>query len=533
MFVSYGFIFFVCALVIIYYLVPKKVQWVLLLIASLGFYASIDVRYLIFVGVTATTVFLAGIWMGSLRDKCDSVLEQKKEESGGKIDRAEKKEIKRKFASKQKAVMLVCLFVNLGILAITKYTGFVIINLDKLLPSADKISVPNLVIPLGISFYTFQAVGYLLDVYWERCGIQKNWFRFLLFVTFFPQMVQGPISRYDDLQKTLYGNHKFDTTKVGYGFQRVLWGYFKKLVIADRMAVAVAALTADSSYYTGGYVLVTMIFWAIELYADFTGGIDITIGIAQMLGIDLAENFIRPFFSKNITEYWRRWHITMGTWFRDYVFYPFSISRPLKSLTGFSKKHFGLAFAKRVAVYLSTLIVWVATGIWHGAAWHYVAWGLANGVILLITGELEPLYQRFRNRYPKLVASWGYKLFMVGRTFLLMCCIRLFDVYNSARIAIRQFVRMFTDIAKRPVKISELMDMGLGVYDYIVIVVGVVLMIIVSVCSRDDVSVREKLHNKTPYAVRYALFLMLFFATILHGMYGQGVDAAQFIYNQF
>ncbi|HAK57910.1 MAG TPA: MBOAT family protein [Lachnospiraceae bacterium] len=525
MFVSYGFIAFIIGLVIVYYIIPKKLQWGLLLFASFGFYYFAGASYLIYITVTATTVYLAAMYIG-LQDKRYAEFV-----SSGKIDRAQKKKIKAEFNRRKKLVMLSCLILNLGILAVTKYTSFVIANINRFLDEGNAVHVPDLIIPLGISFYTFQAVSYLLDVYWGKCEVQRSYPKFLLFVTFFPQLIQGPISRYKDLSQTLYTPHKFVGVEVGYGLQRVLWGYFKKLVIADRLMPAVRELFDGAKHYTGGYVFIMMIFWAIVLYADFTGGIDITIGIARMLGIRVEENFVRPFFSKDITEYWRRWHITMGTWFRDYVFYPCSISKPMRRLTSFGKAHFGMGAAKRIAVYLSTLICWLATGIWHGAAWHFVAWGLTNGVILLITSELAPLYGRFRRKHPVLVASWGYKLFMVGRTFLLMCCIRLFDVYNSAKLAIRQFVRMFTDLFSNPVKGSELMSFGLTGTDYIIVAVGVVLMITVSMCGRSK-PVGERLKS-TPYAVRFSVSLLLFLATVMFGKYGAGLDASQFIYNAF
>lgn len=292
-----------------------------------------------------------------------------------------------------------------------------------------------------------------------------------------------------------------------------------------------SALLEDPEYYTGGFVFVGMIFWAVQLYADFTGGIDITIGIAQVFGIQLEENFIRPFFSKNIAEYWRRWHITMGTWFRDYVFYPLSISRPMKNITTATKKKFGMGGAKRVAVYISTILVWLATGIWHGAAWHFVVWGLANGVIILLSEECTPLYKKFHKKFPKLGGSWGYRAFQVVRTFLLMCCLRLFDTYADLGLAVKQFVHMFTQFRWNQVTVQELVDLGLGRKDYLVVFLGVLLMFAVSMMGRGG-SVREKISRK-PYVVRYGLFLILFFVTLLFGIYGVGFDARQFIYNQF
>ena len=276
---------------------------------------------------------------------------------------------------------------NLGILAVLKYTNFAIANVNgiaALFTGRHSIARVNLVLPLGISFYTFQTMGYVIDVYRGKAEAEKNIFKMALFTSFFPQLIQGPISRFGELSQTLYAPHRFDFRTVWFGLERVLWGYFKKLVIADRIVVAVNAIVGQPDIYSGFYVFCGMLFYAAELYADFTGGIDITIGIAQMFGIQLAENFERPYFSKNIAEYWRRWHITMGTWFKDYLFYPLSASMPVLSMSTFCRKHFGAAAGRRIPVYFVTLVVWFATGIWHGASWNFVLWGVYFGIIIII-----------------------------------------------------------------------------------------------------------------------------------------------------
>lgn len=533
MFISYQFILFLFVVFILYYLLPKKTQWILLLVANFAFYAYADIRYPLFLLITASTVYGSAKWLWHYNQIWESYQQGIRSGQVQKPTREEKKAYRLHLQKKKKRVLLLCLFINLGILAVAKYTNFAISNINFFMERAGEntFSYVDFIVPLGISFYTFQSLGYLLDVYWDKCKVQRNYFRFLLFVSFFPQLIQGPISRYETLSRTLYGEHPFDWRQVRFGLERILWGYFKKLVLADRVSIAIAALTESPGYYTGGFVFVNMMFYALQLYADFTGGIDITIGIAQVLGIKVDENFIRPFFSKNIAEYWRRWHISMGTWFRDYVFYPCSISRPIKFLTTFSKKHFGMGIARRIAVYIASILVWLATGIWHGAEWRFVIWGLANGIIILISGECEPLYRKFHGRFSKLGATWGYRAFQVIRTFLLMSCLRLFDQYGSVRRTIRQFIHMFTQIGQRPVTSHELLDLGLSASDYVVLCVGVLVMFWVSMLGRNG-SVREKLAEK-PYVLRYFIFVVLFFVVILFGHYGQGYDVQQFIYNQY
>ena len=274
-----------------------------------------------------------------------------------------------------------------------------------------------------------------------------------------------------------------------------------------------------------------IVFYGIELYADFTGGIDITIGIAQMLGIKVTENFERPFFSKNIAEYWRRWHITMGTWFKDYVFYPLSISGWMKKITSFSKGHFGKGAAKRVPIYIATMITWFATGIWHGANWNFIVWGLMNGMVILISQELNPLYERFSLRFPRLANSRGFDGFRVIRTFLLMGSLRLFDCYRDVKTSFVMFFTMFTQFNPFEVTKKELLDLGLSMTDYTIVFGGVLVMFTYSMLSRSG-SVREKL-NKKPFILRYAIYISLIYAVLLLGAYSIGYDANQFIYNQF
>ncbi len=502
MLISYQFIFFLLALFALYYLIPRRGQWIFLLTASLLFYAAMDARYLIFILVTSLTVY------GAAR-----LLEQ--------------------YPGKRKCIMRICLFLNIGILAAVKYTNFALQNLNYAREHMGKapLDFVDFIVPMGISFYTFQAVGYLLDVYWGKYEAQKNYPRFLLFISFFPQLIQGPISRYDHLSQTLYARHDFDWKQVRFGLERILWGYFKKLVIADRIGVAVAALSASPKHYAGKYVFIDMLFYAVQIYADFAGGIDITIGVAQVFGINIKENFVRPYFSKSLAEYWRRWHISMGTWFKDYVFFPCGISRPVRSVRSFCKKHLGRKAAQRSAVYISTMVVWFSTGIWHGAEWRFVMWGLLNGIILLVSQECEPLYRRFREKFPRLCRSVCYRGFMVIRTFLLTGFLNLFDIYGSVRRTFRQFFRMFAQWGERAVTGKELLDLGLSAGDYAVLAAGVFALFCVSMWERSG-SVREKISGK-PYILRYAVFAGLFLGVILFGTYGQGYDVQQFIYNQF
>lgn len=548
LFTSYEFLGFLAVLFLLYYLIPKKYQWMLLLAASYVFYFMAEAYCLVYILITTVTVYLLGCRIEDLREKQSAYLKEHKAELG----KEEKKAFKNSIKKRQWRILLIGLLINLGILAGVKYTNFAIYNVNLALHSFGSIrqfDFLDIALPMGISFYTFQALGYIIDVYRGTSRAERNPFKFALFVSFFPQLVQGPISRFQDLSKTLYAEHSFDAKEVSFGLERILWGFFKKLVIADRILVGVNEIVKNPESYGGAYVFVGMMFYALELYADFTGGIDITIGAAQVLGIRITENFNRPYFSKSIKEYWRRWHITMGTWFTDYIFYPISVCKPMLKFSKFSREHFGEVIGKRMPVYLSSFAVWLATGIWHGASWNFVVWGLGNWVVIMISQELMPLYQKFhekvngavnRNRVAGGELEKGgfclenngfYRLFQILRTILLMSCLRSFDCYRDVPLTFRMFGSMFTGGNWHILWDGSLLGLGLAPVDYWVLAVGTALLIAVSLIQRRG-SVREKIAAK-PYPVRFVIWYGLFLTVLLMGAYGIGYDASQFIYNQF
>ena len=528
LFTSYGFIGFLLILFPLYYLLPKKLQWPLLLAADYLFYCFAGPGFLVYILSTTATVWLAAMGIAALDEGQKAYLASHKAE----LSRDERKEYKAGIKKKQRLCMLAGLLLNLGILAAVKYANFAIVNINALLRlfGGGRLGFLDIALPLGISFYTFQALGYLVDVYRGTAEAERNVFKFALFVSFFPQLVQGPISRYNDLKETLYSPHSFDPDSFTRGLQRVLWGYFKKLVIADRILTAVNVIIGSPVRYDGGYVLVGMLFYALELYADFTGGIDITIGLAEALGIRVRENFIRPFFSKSVKEYWRRWHISMGAWFTDYVFYPISVCKPMLRFSKFARSRFGNAVGKRLPVYLSSFTVWLATGLWHGAGWNFVAWGLGNWVIIMVSQELEPLYARFHRRFPVSGRLW-FRAFQVIRTVLLMSVLRMFDCYRSVPLTFKMFFTLFTPRNWAALFSGGLMELGLSGVDYGVLLFGLVLLLAVSLLQRGG-SLRDRLRAKL-YPLRFAVWFGLFVLVLLAGEYGVGYDQSQFIYNQF
>ncbi len=529
LFTSYEFLGFIAVVFLLYYILPKKTQWPLLLVASYLFYFLADPSYVLFILATTVSTYFAAKKLTDMQEAASLYVKEHKEE----LSREEKKEYKALEKKKQHTVFLWCLLFNLGILAVLKYTNFTIANINGLLnlfKSGQVISYVDIVLPMGISFYTFQTMSYLIDVYRGSIKAERNFFKLALFVSFFPQLVQGPISRFSDLGESLFAEHSFDGRTVKFGLERILWGYFKKVVIADRIVVAVNEIIHNPDTYTGFYVFLGMMFYAVELYCDFTGGIDITIGIAETMGIKVKENFERPYFSKNIKEYWNRWHITMGSWFTDYIFYPISVSKPMLDLNKWSRKHLGEKIGKRVPVYTSAFVVWFATGFWHGASWNFIVWGLGNYVVIMVSQELEPFYEWFHSKV-KVEGTFGWKLFRVIRTILIMSSLRLFDCYRDVPLTFKMFGSMFTTGNWGHLFDGSLMKLGLSYADYGVLTIGVLALLVTSLLGRRK-QVRDRLDAK-PVWVQFALVYAGFLVVLVFGAYGIGFDASQFIYNQF
>ena len=522
LFVSFEFIVFIAALFAVYYICPKKLRWYVLLTASLAFYTVNSPKNIIYLAVTGLTSWALCLWLDRISEEGARELKKIK-------DKEKKKARKEKIQRTKRIVMLISVLIDLAILAYTKYTAFVISNINAF--RAQPLTVSKIFVPLGISFYTFKTVSYVLDVYRGTSRAEKNPLKLMLFVTYFPQAVQGPISRWNKLGETLFEGRNAGVKPFAAGLVRIFWGYFKKVVVADRLLGVVKELTGDTSAYTGAFVFCAMLFYAFELYADFTGGIDITIGISECLGIKVEENFNLPYFSKNIKEYWNRWHITMGQWFTDYIFYPLSVSPRMLKLSKWSRGKFGNAFGKRVTVYISCFLVWLATGVWHGAAWNFVVWGLLNFAVIMISQELEPLYKKFHSKFGLKTKAW-YGAFEMLRTFFLMGMIRMLDCYRNVPVTFKMLGSMFTDFKLRVFTNGSLLDIGLSLPEYILLGCCAVVIFLVSLYKyKTGKDLRYRVASNVD--LTFAVCVLLVLACIVFGAYGKGYNTSQFIYNQF
>jgi len=528
-FVSFSFAFFVAAAVLLYYIVSAKHRYIVLLVFSYIYYVAACGKYVIYILVTTAVSYAASMAMEHFREDTEKLLKN------GELlnDRARKKEIKARLKGRLKLIMILCLCVDIGILAVLKYSEFVFANINRLrldlFGNTDFIGFGNLVIPLGISFYTFQTAGYIIDLYYMRYRAEKNPLKFALFVSFFPQIIQGPISRFNELSVTLFNGNRLKADNIRRGLCMILFGVGKKLIIADRLSAFIGRSVASYEVLNGEYMLLTLFLYSMQLYADFSGGINITIGVARLFGVEITENFNRPFFSKSVAEYWRRWHITLGTWFRDYIFYPISISKRLmktgKRLSGVNE-----FFGKRFSLYTATIVVWTATGFWHGPEWRYIVWGLLNGIIMCVSAELEPLYEKINRRIGWSDTSVLHKMFSVFRTFWIMSLLRTFDLsVRGLGQAAGIFKKIFTEFGM--IHSATLEEMGLPGDELMVAMAGVAVLFVISMLQRKKSIYDRLMGSKEVY--RWIVCAASLTLIVIYGYYGPGYDAADFIYMQF
>lgn len=536
---SLNFILFVALTVLVYFLFPfKKQKWTVLLVASYVFYLFAGYKYVAFILFTTVSTYLFALWINSIGVKSKETLKLNKQT----WDKDEKKKFKNSIKHKKRLVMALVLVVNFGILAFLKYYNFFAGSLNDVMGMFGiGFSAPTLklFLPLGISFYTFQSMGYIVDVYREKVAPEKNIAKLALFVSFFPQIIQGPISFYDQLAHQLYEPHKFDFTRFKYGMELILWGFFKKLIIADRAVVAINTVTADYAAYNGTTLTFTILLYALQLYADFSGGIDISRGVAQIFGIDMVDNFKRPYFAKSINDYWRRWHITLGAWLKNYLFYPLAMSNLFinasKKMKGtkFGSTKAGGHIAKVLPTSIASLIVFLVVGIWHGANWKYVAFGIWNGGIIMISILLKPVFDWVLAKLRINAQSFAYGVFQMFRTFLVVLVGYVFDVAPNFAQAINTFKLAFVD-QNFSVGWSQISELGLDKFDYAIIIFAMIVVFAASVIQErySSTTIREMLDKKS-FALRGLVIFAGLMLVLVFGIYGPGYDPAAFVYMQF
>lgn len=414
---------------ILYYLTPKKYQWCVLLIFSLWFYCLMGAYTFVYVIITAGSL----TWGTQKIYSLDRRLQKRLNNRQRQLSRKSKKALKSVYQNRKRRWLTFMVVINLGILLVLKYGDFFLENVDAVLGKVG-ISGPaplGIAAPLGISYYTLQAIGYAMDVSKGKVKPERNPLKVLLFVTWYPQMTQGPIGRYPDLAPQLFSGHDFSAHNFYRGCQRVLWGLFKKMVIANNLKPLVASIFDQYTQVSGFTLFLGCIYMVFQMYADFSGYSDIVLGISRMYGISMMENFKRPLFSPSLGEYWRRWHISLSSWFRDYVFYPVSISKGAVSFGKLGQKYFSPRIKKVFPVVYAMSVVWFCTGLWHDASWRYILWGVANGVVLIGGVLLEPQFTALKKMFRIREDAWWWKGFSIFRTFLIVALLKVFPAADS------------------------------------------------------------------------------------------------------
>ncbi|MCI9557133.1 MAG: MBOAT family protein [Lawsonibacter sp.] len=507
----------------LYCLAPAGGRWLVLLGASLVFYCSGGGWTVGYVLYTTLTVYLSGLLLGWLNERKRAAPPERKKEAAAR------------YKTCRRLVVLAACLLNFGLLYVLKYWNF---TAQLLQPLADRLAggarlpLSSLLLPLGVSFFMFQSVGYVIDVYRAKYPPERNFAKLLLFVSFFPQMVQGPISRFGQLAPQLLKKERPSCDDVKYGIQLALWGYLKKLVLADRAAVLVNTVM-DGPWRFGGAVQGTAIlFYCVQLYCDFSGGIDITRGAAQMFGIHMAENFRRPLFAASLTDFWRRWHITLGGWMRDYLFYPLSLSKPFGRLGKWSRKHIGGTLGKILPTSLATFLVYFVIGVWHGANWRYIAFGFWNGTLITLALLMAPWFQRWKTAlHIQETAPW-YRLFQIART----CFLVFLGRYLTRAPRLLTGLWMVKQTFLHP-RLSELWDgtlltLGLGGFDLAVIGLGTAVLVGVEWFQERGGQVRKTLERQSFLVQWLALFLPLA-ALLCLGILRAEYISSGFLYQQY
>ena len=473
-FISGIFLLFLLITLVVYYSIPGKGQWIWLLLSGMFFYCFASPKLLVFVLSSAITSY---VWA-------------------------------RYFKSSKVLYWLVLLF-NAGLL-----TGLKVASSGSVLAAHLKIDRFAWLLPVGISFYTLQIIAYMTDVRRGVCKPEQNFFRYLLFVTYFPQIIQGPIPRFEQLGKELFRVHKFDYAMFVGGFELMVWGYFQKLVVADRANIVVNRLFGEYESYPGMYMIVAVLLFSLQLYADFNGCVCIVRGASEMFGIRMADNFQQPYFSGSVQEFWRRWHMTLGSWLRDYVYIPLGGNRK-----------------GRIRKYLNIIVVFLVSGIWHGIGATFLIWGILQAVYQILGDLLKPVRDFFVRMLKVDRESFSHKLYKSLCMTALIEFSWLFFRASSLSQAVAMLKSAVSTFNPWNLWDQSLYMLGLDAKNFWVLMFGAFVIFLVDILQL-KVSLR-KTFAKQGIVFRYIVLYLAIFAILIFGIYGPGYDAAQFIYGGF
>lgn len=512
---SLGYLVLILSGMVLYYLLPGTWQWVELLVVSLIFYFM--------AGEPGTVICLV---LSTAVAYVSTVL------TASNVGNAERR------GRGATVVGILAVLINIILWFALKATDLwfpFVRQIGRIVPYADKVIEWKFVSALGMGYYTLQVIGYILDCYWGNVKPQKNPLKLFLFVCFFPQMITGPISRYSQLE-SLYERHSFSYDNLSFGAQRILWGFFKKLVLAERVGTIVNGVWGNLNSYVGFYRWIALLLFPVQMYADFSGCMDIVIGTAELFGIRLQENFNSPFFSKTVQEFWQRWHITLGTWAKDYVLYPTLKSRLMVSISRMAKMRFGKKRGKFVATAVGMLVLWLIMGVWHGAYKYVIGVSLWYWALLMLGEACAPGLKRLSVYLKISQDSFSWHFFQSIRTYFIYAVGAVFFRAPSIReggeflLSLKQVIEqdsnpwIFFD--------GSILGMGVTYCDINIIIISICLLVAVGVL-REKYGYARTWVKQQILIFRWLVWIGLLVFVVIYGKYGPGYRVEDFIYQGF
>lgn len=517
------FFVFLAVFLCLYFLLRNptlKKRWIL--VGNLGFYLWSGWAAAGIVAATAAVI----CWTARRMEKIYRGFEEEKTGLSPKEQAARlldyKKRTKKYLIGALTAVLGIWIFVKLG-----RFLGF---GTAETLSEA--IKNKGIIVPLGISYYSLSSIGYLLDVYWRKARAEHSFLDLFTVMLYFPHIVQGPIGKYETLLKQLKALPAFEYRRVCQGLQLMLWGYMKKMIVADRLVLYTSAVFAAPEDFAGVEILLAVLLSVLQLYADFSGCMDLVRGISQAVGIELAENFRQPLFARDAQEFWARWHITLGAWSKEYIYLPIAMNPRFARMTNRMKKRGRKWLASFLKAICPLTAVWLFTGLWHGTGVDYLVWGLYWCALMTLSKETAPLLNRLKTFLRVEPKRKAYRVFRSVRTYLLFAAGRTFTVAGGLAGCGLLWRQLFAGSRLWTLFDGTLYTHGLDQKDFYVAFAGIALMLFVDYLHERGISIRERIAGqKLP--IRWAFYYGALFSLVVLGIYGPGFDAASFVYGAF
>lgn len=515
-------VLFLPAVILLYSLFPGKTKRYVLLGSSFAFFYLISRKRIVYLLTMILCAYLCGLLLGWMHTRGNAQVKA--------AEKPERKALKARWLVRRRFVMGLAALSTIGVLLVVKYTWFFFTNVNQFFGT--HLPLPHIIQPIGISFFALQAASYLFDVYRGTLPAERNPLRLALFLSFFPQIVEGPICRYSQTARQLWDTKPIRLDDLTLGAQRIAYGLMKKLVVADRLNGFVSGVFSGYEAYQGGVIALAAVCYTIQLYMDFSGAMDAVAGTAQIFGITMPENFQRPFFSRTISEFWSRWHISLGTWFKDYIFYPVTMSKPMKNLTGIARKRMGNHYGPLVAGSVALFCVWFSNGLWHGAAWSFIFFGMYHFTLILTGSLIAPAAKWFHSACRISPDNKVFCGFQILRTCVLVVIGELFFRADTLTDGMRMFGKMVRDFRFSSLDAGLLASLNIDAADFTVVAITLVIVLVVSILNERGICVRTLLQQK-PLVLRWAILYALLFYIIIFGAYGVGYIPVNPMYANF